>query len=177
MAGLAGALGAGQYFAATPASAEKAAARNKVVVAEEFRLVNQEGRVVSTWGMYAGGPGMVLFNKQGKFRAVFSLTSPEESPVLTFADKDGVHRAIVGMKAERRPYVSLRDEAGRERVSISLDDAGDPYVALYDGEETERAVLGTMDLTRIKRTGTIGKSSIASLVLFGKDGRVTWKAP
>jgi hypothetical protein len=177
MVGLAGTIITNQVFVAAPASAEKIAARKKVIVAEEFRLVDKEGKVVSTWGMYAGGPGMVLFNKQGKFRAVFSLTSPEESPVLTFADKDGVHRAIIGMKAERRPYITLRDEAGRERISISLDDAGDPYMVLYDNEENERAVFGTVDLTKIKRTGSIKTSSIASFVLFGKDGQVTWRAP
>ena len=176
MAGLTGTF-ASQYFVATPASAEKMTVAEKVIVAEEFRLVDKEGKVVSTWGMYAGGPGMVLFNKQGKFRAVFSLTSPEESPVLTFADKHGVHRAIIGMKAERQPYITLRDEAGKERVSVSLDDAGDPYVVLYDRDENERAVLGTVDLTKIKRTGSIETSSIASFVLFGKDGEVTWRVP
>lgn len=177
LAGVAGSFFASQSFLTTPALAKKMAGPQRVVVAEEFRLVDKNGKVLSTWGMYAGGPGIVLFNRKGQFRAVFSLTSPEESPVLTFADKDGVHRTIVGLGAERQPYITLRDEADKERISISLDNDGDPYLVLYDKSENERAVLGTMDLTKIKRTGSIEKSSISSIVLLGKDGQVTWRVP
>jgi len=176
-AGLAGGILASHFFVATPVLADKPLEAQKVVAAEEFRLLDKEGRILSTWGMYAGGPGIVLFNKKGQFRAVFSLTSPEEGPVLTFADKDGVHRATVGLGAKRQPYLTLRDQAGKERISLSLDVEGDPYLVLYDQKENERAVLGTMELTKIRRTGAIEKGSISSFVLLGKDGEVTWKAP
>ena len=175
--GLAGGILASHFFGAPPVLADKPPEAQKVVAAEEFRLLDKEGRILSTWGMYAGGPGIVLFNKKGQFRAVFSLTSPEEGPVLTFADKDGVHRATMGLGAKRQPYVTLRDQAGKERISLSLDVAGDPYLVLYDEKENERAVLGTMELTKIRRTGVIEKGSISSLVLLGKDGEVTWKVP
>jgi hypothetical protein len=176
-AGLAGGILASHFFVTTPVMAAKTSEPEKVVAAEEFRLIDTEGRILSTWGMYAGGPGIVLFSKNGQFRAVFSLTSPEAGPVLTFADKDGVHRATVGLGAKRQPYLALRDQAGKERISLSLNDKGDPYLVLYDQGENERAVLGTMDLTKIKRTGTIEKGTISSFVLLGKDGEVTWKAP
>ena len=175
--GLFGGILASHFFVATPVLAEKSLEAQKVVAAEEFRLLDKEGRVLSTWGMYAGGPGIVLFSKNGQFRAVFSLTSPEEGPVLTFADKGGVHRATVGLGAKRQPYLTLRDQGGKERISLSLDDEGDPYLVLYDQRQKERAVLGTMELTKIKRTGTIEKGSVSSFVLLGKDGEVTWKAP
>jgi len=177
LAGLVGGILTSQFFLGTPVLAEKKAGPQRVVIAEEFRLVDNEGKILSTWGMYAGGPGIVLFSKNGQFRAVFSLTSPEEGPVLAFADNKGNHRAIVGLGAERQPYVTLRDQAGKERISLSLDDDGDPYLALYDQAENERAILGTMDLTKLKRTGTIDKRSISSLILLGKDGQITWKTP
>ena len=177
IAGLAGGMLCSHLFVTTPVFAEKTLETQKVVAAEEFRLVDKEGNTLSTWGMYAGGPGMVLFSKKGKFRAVFSLTSPGESPVLTFADKNGVHRATVGLGDKRQPYLTLRDQVGKERISLSLDDKGDPYVVLYDSNENERAVLGTVDLTKVKRTGTIEKMAISSLVLLGEDGQVTWRAP
>ena len=177
LAGLVGGILTSQFFLGTPVLAEKKVGPQNVVMAEEFRLVDKEGKILSTWGMYAGGPGIVLFNKNGQFRAVFSLTSPDEGPVLTFADNKGNHRAIVGLGAERQPYVTLRDQAGNERISLSLDDDGDPYLALYDQAENERAVLGTLDSTKLKRTGTIEKRSVSSLVLFGKDGQITWKTP
>jgi len=175
--GLAGGILAGHLFTTPPVMASKTWEPQKIVAAEEFRLIDQEGRILSTWGMYAGGPGIVLFSKNGQFRAVFSLTSPEEGPVLTFADKDGVHRATVGLGAKRQPYLALRDQAGKERISLSLNDKGDPYLVLYDQGENERAVLGTLDLTKIKRTGIIEKGTISSFVLRGKDGEVNWKAP
>jgi hypothetical protein len=175
--GLAGGILASHFFVIAPVLAAKTVEAQKIVAAEEFRLVDKEGRVLSTLGMYAGGPGIVLFSKTGQFRAVFSLTSPEEGPVLTFAGKDGIHRATIGLGAKRQPYLALRDEAGKERISLSLNDNGDPYLALYDQEENERAVLGTLDLTKIKRTGTIEKSTISSFVLLNKDGEITWKAP
>jgi hypothetical protein len=177
LAGLVGGIFTNQFLVGTPVLAEKKVGPQNVVVAEEFRLVDKEGKILSTWGMYAGGPGIVLFNKNGQFRAVFSLTSPEEGPILTFADNKGNHRATVGLGAERQPYVTLRDQAGKERISLSLDDDGDPYLALYDQAENERAILGTMDSMKLKRTGTIEKRSVSSLVLLGKDGQITWKTP
>ena len=177
LAGLVGGILTSQFFLATPVLAEKKTGPARVVIAEEFRLVDNEGKILSTWGMYAGGPGIVLFNKNGQFRAVFSLTSPEEGPVLTFADNKGNLRAIVGIGEERQPYVTLRDQAGKERISLSLDEDGDPYLALYDQAENERAILGTIDSTKLKRTGTIEKRSVSSLVLLGKDGQITWKTP
>ena len=176
-AGLVGGMLTSQFFLGTPVLAEKKVGAQNVVIAEEFRLVDKEDKILSTWGMYAGGPGIVLFGKNGQFRAVFSLTSPDEGPILTFADSKGNHRATVGLGAERQPYVTLRDQTGNERVSLSLDDDGDPYLALYDQAENERAILGTMDSMKLKRTGTIEKRSVSSLVLLGKDGQITWKTP
>ena len=176
-AGLVGGMLTSQFFLGTPVLAEKKVGAQNVVIAEEFRLVDKEDKILSTWGMYAGGPGIVLFGKNGQFRAVFSLTSPDEGPVLTFADNKGNHRATVGLGAERQPYVTLRDQTGNERISLSLDDDGDPYLALYDQAENERAILGTMDSMKLKRTGTIEKRSVSSLVLLGKDGQITWKTP
>ena len=176
-AGLVGGMLTSQFFLGTPVLAEKKVGAQNVVIAEEFRLVDKEDKILSTWGMYAGGPGIVLFGKNGQFRAVFSLTSPDEGPILTFADNNGNHRATVGLGAERQPYVTLRDQTGNERISLSLDDDGDPYLALYDQAENERAILGTMDSMKLKRTGTIEKRSVSSLVLLGKDGQITWKTP
>ena len=177
LAGLLGGMLTSQFFLGTPVLAEKKVGAQNIIVAEEFRLVDKEDNILSTWGMYAGGPGIVLFGKNGQFRAVFSLTSPDEGPILTFADNKGNHRATVGLGAGRQPYVTLRDQTGNERISLSLDDDGDPYLALYDQAENERAVLGTMDSTKLKRTGTIEKRSVSSLVLLGKDGQITWKTP
>jgi len=177
LAGLVGGTLASQFLIGQPAFADKMAESKKMVVAEEFRLVNKKGEVLSTWGMYAGGPGIVLFSKGGEYRAVFSLTSPEEGPILTLADKGGHYRTIMGLGAERQPYIALRDEEGRERLTLTLNNEGEPALLFYDKDKNRRVVLGTIDLTKMKRTGTIEKQSTYSLILLGKDGKVVWKAP
>ena len=177
LAGFVGGTLASQFFAGKPAYADKMTESKKMVTAEEFRLVNKKGEVLSTWGMYAGGPGIVLFSKGGEYRAVFSLTSPEEGPILTLADKGGHYRTVMGLGAERQPYIALRDEEGRERLALTLNDEGEPALLFYDKDKNRRVMLGTVDLTKMKRTGTIQKQSAYSLLLLGEDGKVIWKTP
>ena len=108
---------------------------------------------------------------------MFSLTSPEEGPILTLADKGGHYRTIMGLGAERQPYIALRDEEGRERLALTLNNEGEPALLFYDKDKNIRVVLGTIDLTKMKRTGTIEKQSTYSLIFLGKDGKVVRKAP
>lgn len=177
LAGLVGGTLAAQFLVGEPAYADKMAESKKLVVAEEFRLVDKKGEVLSTWGMYAGGPGIVLFSKGGEYRAVFSLTSPEEGPILTLADKEGHYRTIMGLGAERQPYIALRDEEGRERLALTLNNEGEPALLFYDKGQNRRVLLGTVDLTKMKRTGTIERQSAYSLLLLNEKGKVVWKTP
>ena len=177
LAGLAGGMLATQFLVGKPAYADKMAESKKIVVAEEFRLVSKKGEVLSTWGMYAGGPGIVLFSQGGEYRAVFSLTSPEEGPILTLADKGGHYRTIMGLGAERQPYIALRDEEGRERLALTLNNEGEPALVFHDKDQNRRVILGAIDITKMKRTGTIEKQSTYSLLLLDEDGKVVWKTP
>ena len=177
LAGLVGGALASQFLVGQPVFADKMAESKKMMVAEEFRLVDKKGEVLSTWGMYAGGPGIVLFSKGGEYRAVFSLTSPEEGPILTLADKGGDYRTIMGLGAERQPYIALRDEEGSERLTLTLNNEGEPALLFYDKDKNRRVIMGTVDLTKMKRTGKIEKQSGYSLLLLGEDGKVVWKTP
>ena len=177
LAGFLGGITAFGFFVGGPAFAEKVTNAKKIVIAEEFRLVDKEGEVRSTWGSYAGNYGMVFYSKEGEYRALFTLTSPEGAPVLTLADKKGNYRTLIGLGAGRQPYIALRDKDGKERLSLTLTDTGEPTLIFYDNNGKERAVLGTMDITRMKRTGAIEERSYSSLVLFDEDGKIVWKAP
>jgi hypothetical protein len=177
LAGFSGGITAFGFFVGGPAFAEKVIKPKKVVMAEEFRLVDKDGEVLSTWGSYAGNYGMVFYSKEGEYRALFSLTSPEGAPVLTLADKKGRYRTLIGLGTGRQPYIALRDKDGKERLSLTLTDTGEPTLIFYDNNGKERAVLGTMDITRMKRTGAIEERSYSSLVLFDQDGKIVWKAP
>lgn len=177
LAGFLGGITAFSFFVGGPAFAEMVTKARKVVMAEEFRLVDKKGEVLSSWGSYADNYGMVFFSKEGEHRALFSLTSPEGAPVLALADKEGNYRTLIGLGAGRQPYIALRDKDGGERLSLTLTDTGEPTLIFYDKNGKERAVLGTMDITRMKRTGAIEKRSYSSLVLLDKDGKIVWKTP
>ena len=127
--------------------------------------------------MHAGGPGIVLFSKGGEFRAVFSLTSPEEGPILTLTDKDGRYRTVMGLGSGQQPYIALRDQGGKERLALTLNDEGEPALIFYDKGQNRRAILGTTHITKMEKTGKIEKHFTYSLLLLGKDGKVVWKTP
>jgi hypothetical protein len=70
---------------------------------------------------------------------------------------------------------SLRVGAlGRNYVVVHTSKAGDPYIKVV-GQRSE-AVLGRTELTQTRTGGTEIRPA-ASLVLFDKDGKVTWSAP
>jgi hypothetical protein len=95
------------------------------------------------------------------------------------------------------PAVSLYDEAGKERIALQMnkllgaelvlsDPKGEPradYTVNEEGSSLSiadpngfRSVIGSVDL-EAPRTGERHKTSAASVVLFGKDGKVLWSAP
>ncbi len=61
-------------------------------------------------------------------------------------------------------------------VSLALTvNANEPNLTLSDPEGFQTTVGSTNLVT--PRTGETHKTSAASLVLFGKDGKVLWSAP
>jgi len=61
-------------------------------------------------------------------------------------------------------------------MKLKVAPDGSPSIELYDQDGKQRAVLGSTDL-EVTKTGTQIKKSPASLVLFGKEGKVIWEAP
>jgi hypothetical protein len=86
----------------------------------------------------------------GKSDASISLSLNEGQPALLFANK-----------------------AGKARASITLLREGDPVIALSDQDgKTLRAVWGP-----ISAEASPTDETDTSLVFFGQDGQVVWKAP
>ena len=84
MAGLAGGLLSGHFFAGEPAIAQQ---RSKVVNSEEFLLVDRFGRTRAGLGLDSKGEvGLILLNKEGNKNLYLS---PDENKVLQLKDKDG----------------------------------------------------------------------------------------
>lgn len=177
IAGTLGGVGASHFFWGQAALAESAPQHHKILVAEEFRLVDDKGRIRASLGMSGGGAGMLLYDRTGQFRAMLMLAPEEGEPVLSLADKDGVHRATVGIRTKETPYLALRDNNGKIRLSATLGQDGEPAFSLHDSDENDRAIFGTVDLTKITRAGSIEKKASFSMVFFDENTNIIWKAP
>lgn len=64
----------------------------------------------------------------------------------------------------------------KDRAELTMDADGSGRLTLSDNEGRPRAVLGSIDLEQYQ-SETVLKRPTSSLVLFGKDGKVLWKAP
>ena len=176
-AGLLGGAVAGRLLFSQAVAAQAAPGPSRILTAEEFQLVDEKGTVRAALSMSMGGPGLILFDKGGKFRAVLSLATGEDSPVLSLGDGEGNHRATLALKVNGEPYLALLDKGGKVRISLTVDKEKGPRVALLDRNEQTRAALGTVDLTKVTGTGAIEAQQPVSLVLFDKDEKPIWKAP
>jgi hypothetical protein len=176
-AGLLGGTLAGRAVFSQPAAVRAAPRPSRILTAEEFQLVDEKGTVRAALSMSMGGPGLILFDKAGKFRAVLSLATGEDTPVLSLGDGDGNHRATLALRVNGEPYLALLDKDGKVRMSCTVDKDKGPRVALLDRNEQTRAALGSVDLTQVMGTGAIETQQPMSLVLSDKDGRPIWKAP
>jgi hypothetical protein len=70
--------------------------------------------------------------------------------------------------------LSIAEAENRGEASLSMDH-GEPSLEL-NGSGHSSATLGNIRLENT-RTGSTENTGPASLVLFGKDGHVTWRAP
>ncbi|HYA02743.1 MAG TPA: hypothetical protein VEI04_06480 [Syntrophobacteria bacterium] len=176
----AGLLGGGlssRVLFGQPSVAQQPTKPSRILTAEEFQLVDEKGTVRAALSMSMGGPGIVLFDKAGKFRAVLGLATGEDSPVLSLGDAEGRHRATLALRVNGEPYFALLDKEGKVRMSFTLDRERGPRIALLDNNELTRAALGAVDLTKVTAMGAIEAQQPVSLVLFDRDEKPIWRAP
>ncbi len=83
--------------------------------------------------------------------------------------------AELGGAGSPEPMLQLWDKGRNSRKSIFLSAFTDPVLQITD-EAGFRSLVGSVDLETTP-TGQTHKTSAASLVLFGKDGKVLWSAP
>jgi hypothetical protein len=137
------------------------------------------------------GIAAVFFMGQSKPPDVAEVV---ESESFILRDGTGRIRARLGILNEKLALV-FQDEDGTARASLTMIKDGPPSLNLYDKTGNARAILGYTELgtTRIiqtlentstgsrtrfitSRTGKVARSE-SSLVLFGKDRKVIWRAP
>ncbi len=111
----------------------------------------------------------------GKPRATLGLL-PDGSPSLNLIDKDGNIRMAVGMTPQDTPSLNLYDKTLTNRAVLATLPDGSPALVLFDKAGETRALLGSNFPMRM-HPEEIEIRPASSLVLFDKDGKVTWKAP
>lgn len=120
-----------------------------------------------------GVPALDLFDENGKSRA--AITAPPTGPTFNLTDSDskaGFNLWVTALGAG--PDFSMYDSGGKLRVDLVAPPGG-PSMKLED-ENGFSTIIGSTDLLA-PRTGRKESTSAASLVLFGKDGKVLWSAP
>lgn len=114
----------------------------------------------------------VLKNARGEIRAILGVEL-DGDPYLSFWDADDHLRIGLGVWT-KEPALNIFDSKGNRRLSLYGSVDG-PSIEVTDAAGF-KAVVGTTDL-QTDRTGEAHRTSAASVVMLGKDGKVIWRAP
>ncbi len=127
-------------------------------------LLDKDENVQSVLGVGVGRPSLVLAGRNNK-------------TILTtsFLSISGKSRLTLAVLPSGVQSLALTDNTGRTRAELAIEADGSSTFGLFDRTGTARAVLGSTSLE--SETGVIEKRPESSLVLFGNDGKVIWKAP
>ena len=175
---------------------------NKIVEANEFRLVDPAGKVRAEiffppdstdakllfrdpdgstdveLGASSSGRAYLNLGKQQQAFAEYHISldagGPDLGPMLTLGNLFSNPAANIILSAGKLNSISVYGSAGRFFVGTD-DNSGGPSVRVED-KEGYSGVIGRTDLETLG-TGRKTQTPAASLVLFGKDKKVLWSAP
>jgi hypothetical protein len=137
------------------------------------------------------GIAALLFMGQAKPPDVAKVV---EAQSFILRDGSGRIRARLEVVNEKLALV-FQDEKGTVRTSLTTIKGGEPSLNLYDEAGNARAILGYTELESTRTVQTLERTSTgmgtkhltartgkverpeSSLVLFGKDRKVIWRAP
>jgi hypothetical protein len=107
LAGFAGGLISDQVFQTKPAFAKKALSHRKIVIAEEFRVVDKDGKILGSLGT----PGYLLdiFPKKDESQAL--------TPQLRLGQESGF-QIILSAGADAGSRIIMKDEKNKTRTLI-----------------------------------------------------------
>jgi hypothetical protein len=163
------------------------------IEADRFILKDPLGKKRAELMMEETGPGLVLYDSTGSrigrfggvtHGAALSLQSTEqaaklslvcqpEGPYLLLFDAGGKFRTELGA-SQRGPYMLLHDSDGIPRAALALDNE-QPKLQLSDSQGFT-AILGSNPLVTAN-TQAVQRTNAASLLFFGKDREILWRAP
>jgi hypothetical protein len=95
---------------------------NKILEAQEFRLLDDEGRVRAKIFLEDDEPKVALFSKDDKKRAAIGLLPTGEAGVALYDDK-GTYHFLINVSANGNPDLSIKDKNGREMYLVQREEA------------------------------------------------------
>ena len=140
---------------------------NKVVEANEFRLLDASGKERATLHVFRGQPELFIRSLNGESDVL--LGTDTSGPFLRMGPLTG--KATATLNPDN---LSLEGPVGKLRIALNHE-AGGPNLTIEDNEGYS-TVLGRSDFVQAK-TGKQEQTPAASLVLFDKDKKVLWAAP
>lgn len=167
IAGFLGGALSNRFMTLDRVETQKDLGAKNVVVANEFHLVDDDGK--DRWVLKLSGEG---------------------EPNITFINKNGWAPMAIGVNRKGFPFFNmvleprknggpsfvLMDSQMKNRALLGLRRDGEPYLSLLDKNGQVRAALGSIDLKN-PITGLNEKRPCSSLVLFDQDGKVIWSTP
>jgi hypothetical protein len=119
---------------------EPSGAPPKRVAAEEFVLVDAEGKARGTLALGASGtPALALCDARGRVRAEIRLAA-NGAPSVVLYDSGRRRRVEVALRADGAAGLGLYDEAGEGRAELVVSPSGAPALSLFgpDGRRLTR---------------------------------------
>ena len=153
----------------------------KVIEAQEFRVIDEDGRLRARFGFgtfqdsgYGPETHLRIFDEEGKER--ITLVDSVAGPYFQLQEDESGPTLGISLDGGRPQLGMWHNTEGNLRVSLELLANGNPSLTFFDQDTKIRAVLGTTQLKH-PDTGATDLRAPSSLVLFDEEGQVVWEAP
>jgi len=126
--------------------AQKRLKHEKVVSAEEFRLVDKRGNPLATFAPGPKAKPNLVFFEDGKPRITFGISETGE-PFLWFFDANGKCRASIDLVEKGEPIVSINGKDGESHAALKTEalTGGEPSFELTDRSGRVRTWCGLLN--------------------------------
>jgi hypothetical protein len=170
------------------------AAVNRTVEANSFILRDNSGKERAIWGIEdnTGSPVLVFFNANGKMGMQLMVDKYDSPQLALYNSPESIELSIPSELKSQPPFKQVGGlmaqlafkRADDTQLTLKADRMGRlglimngdvPGIEMEDKDGFQTVIGRTQ--TETTRTGETHQTSAASVILFGKDKKVLWKAP
>jgi hypothetical protein len=186
VAGLIGGIISNQLFVTGPAFAEKKQIQQKLVIAQEFRVIDKFGNTIGSFGIPPHLKDIEAmespFNRE-KRHQIAQLSLGNNSTIILTADGNdgnvkvgGTDSHIVLYATKSFAHLTFRKQTEQNLVpKIRLTTLKGTNISLQDDKGDDRVLIGNTEFTTIKPS--VKHNPVSSIVLFNKKNDIIWSAP